>query len=124
VSVEAAATMGTVHVFLSTCRFRSFQEMRAFIDPSYTEEGDAVPSVFMREVRLSRFEPMCIEAIHSKRAVPLAELLARASYSDQWHRHLDSSRRADAAICVFNPNQVRNPEGSSLEYCGAFAYKS
>jgi len=115
--------METVHVFVSTGRFGSFQEMRAFIDPTYTEDGDAVPSVFMREVRLSGFEPGCIEAIHSERAVPLAELLAGTSYSDQWLKYLDGSRRADAAICVFAPNRVGNPESSSLEYCGVFSYK-
>lgn len=56
-------------------------------------------------------------------AVPLGELLARASYCDQWLPKVDGSRRADAAICVFSPNVVGNPEGCSLEYVGSFEYR-
>lgn len=114
--------MPTVHVFVSVGRFASFKEMRAFIDETYTDDGDGVPSPFMREVQLSDYEPGCIEAIHSKRTVPLAKLLACASYSDQWLHQLDGDKKADAAICVFEPNTVTRPTGSSLEYCGAFKY--
>ena len=114
--------METIHIFISVGRFRSFEEMRAFIDETYTEDGEGVPSAFMREVRLSGYEPACIEAIHSETVVPLSVLLRQASYSDQWLRHLDCSRLADVAICVFAPNRVRYPEGSSIEYCGAFGY--
>jgi hypothetical protein len=103
----------TVHVFISTGRFRSFDEMRAYIDETSTEDGDGVPSAFMREVGLSEYEPGCIEAIPSEsgRPIPLAELLAGASYADQWLPCLDASRRADAAICVFAPNRLARPEG-------------
>ncbi len=116
--------MHTVHVFISTGRFRSFDEMRAYIDETYTEDGDGIPSAFMREVGLSEYEPGCIEAIlsESRRPVPLAEFLSGASYSDQWLFGLDGSRLADAAICVFAPNEVRHPEQCSLEYFGAFPY--
>ena len=31
-----------------------------------------------------------------------------------------SSTPADAAICIFDPNRVDHPRGSSLKYCGAF----
>lgn len=116
--------MNTVHVYISTGRFKSFQEMRAYIDKTYTEDGDGIPSAFMREVGLSKYEPGCIEAIPSASgaAVPLGELLAGASYADQWLPQLDGSRRADAAICVFTPNVADHPEGCSLEYLGAFGY--
>jgi hypothetical protein len=116
--------MDTVHVFISTGRFRSFDEMRAYIDETYTEDGDGVPSAFMREVGLSGYEPGCIEAIPSEsgRPIPLADLLAEASYADQWLPGLDGSRLADAAICVFTPNRLARPEGCSLEYVGAFDY--
>jgi hypothetical protein len=114
--------MDTVHVFLSTGRFRSFAEMRLFIDPSYIEDGDRVASAFMREVGLSGYEPGCIEAICRPQAVPLAGLLSGASYSHQWLPRLDGSRLADAAICVFVPNRARHPERCSLEYLGAFGY--
>lgn len=114
-----------VHVFVSTGRFRSFEEMRAYIDETYTEDGDGIPSVFMREVDLSEYEPNCIEAIPSTSGspVPLSELLAATSYSDQWLPNLDGPRLADAAICVFAPNRVGHPDGCSLEYLGAFGYR-
>jgi hypothetical protein len=114
--------MATVHVFVSTGRFRSFKEMRAFIDETYTEEGDGVPSAFIREVGLSGYEPGCIEAIYCVQPVSLSELLAGASYADQWLPQLDGFHRADAAICVFEPNAVAHPQRSSLDYIGAFEY--
>jgi hypothetical protein len=114
--------MAIVHVFASTSRFRSFEEMRTFIDQTYTEDGDGVPSGFMQEIGLSRYEPGCIEAIHVEHPMPLPELLAGVSYAEQWARQLDRSRSADAAICVFAPNVVEHPEGSSLDYCGAYEY--
>ena len=115
--------METVHVFITTGRFRSFDEMRAFIDETYTEDGDGIPSAFMREVGLSEYEPGCIEALHHSHAVPLAQLLGGASYADQWLPHVNGSLQADAAICVFAPNRVEQPQNSSLEYVGAFEYE-
>jgi hypothetical protein len=114
--------MDMVHVFVSTGRFRSFAELRSFIDQSYTEDGDGVASAFMREVGLSGYEPGCIEAICHPQAVPLAVLLSGVSYSNQWLSRLDVGRLADAAICVLAPNRVRHPERCSLEYLGAFRY--
>ena len=117
--------MASVHVFVSTGRFRSFEEMREYIDEPYTEDGDGVPSPFMSEVGLGEYEPGCIEAIPSAtgRPVPLADLLAGASYAEQWLPAVDPTRRADAAICVFEPNQVDHPAGCTLEYLGAFEYR-
>src|SRR5579859_3528091 len=99
-----------VHVFISTGRFRSFKAMRSFIDETYTQDDDAVPSEFIREVGLTSYEPGCIEAINRRKAVSLSELLEGASYSDQWLMKLDGSRTADAAICVYGPNRVAHPE--------------
>jgi hypothetical protein len=117
--------MDTVHVFISTGRFQSFDQMRSYIDEMYDEDEDESPSAFMEEVGLSEYEPGCIEAIPSEtgRPVPLAELLAGASYSDQWLHCLDGSRLADAAICVFAPNQVERPADCSMEYLGAYEYE-
>src|SRR5947209_12238371 len=114
--------METVHVFASTGRFRSFEEMRSFIDQTYTEDGDAVPSAFMHESDLSEYEPGCIEAIHSERPLPLAKLLAGCSFSERWLPQVDGSLTADSAICVFPPNVLGNPYGCSLTYVGAFTY--
>src|SRR4051812_29696316 len=110
----------TVHIFISTGRFRSFKSMRQFINETYTEDGDAIPSEFISEVGLTDYEPGSIEAIHSEQAQPLRELLHGASWSDQWVASLDENLRADAAICVFSPNRVETPEKCSLKYCGAF----
>ncbi len=115
--------MAIVHIFISSSRFRSFEELRRFIDVTYTEDGEVIPSPFLREVGLSGYEPGCIEAINSDRPAPLSELLAGASYSEQWLDRLTGRRSADAAVCVYEPNEVRHPEGCSLEYCGRFEYK-
>jgi hypothetical protein len=123
-SFSEGVAMATVHVFISTGRFRSLEEMRTFIDETYTEDGDGVLSAFMREVGLSGYEPNCIEAIHHGGPVALPELLAQASYADQWILRLNASGRADAAICVFEPNSLEHPRGSSLEYIGAFEYQA
>ena len=114
--------MEKVHVFISTGRFHSFGEMRGFIDQTYTEDGVSVPSPFIREVGLSEYEPGCIEAIHEGSPTALADLLAGASYADQWLSKLDGKRVADSAICVFAPNRLSHPEDSSVEYIGAFEY--
>jgi hypothetical protein len=42
--------MDTVHVLISTGRFKSSHEMRSYIDETYTDDGDGIPSAFMREV--------------------------------------------------------------------------
>lgn len=114
--------MEKVHVFVSTGRFRTFEEMQEFIDQTYTDDGDGVPSPFMLEVGLSEYEPDCIEVIFAGQPTPLAELLAGSSYEDQWLPKLDGKRVADSAICVFAPNLLSHPQRSSLEYVGAFDY--
>ena len=70
--------MASVHVLASTGRFRSLGEMREYIDETYTEAGDGVPSALMAEVGLDEYQPGCIEAVRSDsgRPVPLAELLS------------------------------------------------
>jgi hypothetical protein len=115
--------MESVHIFISTGRFHSFAEMRRFVEETYTEDGDGVPSPFMQEVGLCGYEPGCIECMHRPQPVPLVELLAGASYSEQWLPGLNWSLMADAAICVFAPNKVQHPHRSSLEYIGAFGYR-
>lgn len=115
--------MATVHVWTATRRFTSFEEMRAFIDPTFTEDGDLIPSAFMREVELDGDTPACIEAIHQAEPAPLADLLAGASYAEQWVHLLDGSVLASEAVCVFEPNTVGRPIGASLRYLGAFPYR-
>ena len=79
----------------------------------------------MREVGLSGCEPGCVETIVSEsgQAVPLADLLAGASYADQWLAGLAGLQMADAAICVFEPNPMKRPQGCSLSYAGGCGYK-
>jgi hypothetical protein len=114
--------MPLVYIYASQGRFTSVEAVRAFIDPTYTEDGDQIDSEFIREVGIDAFEPMCIEAIHSPVPRPLKVLLEGTSYSEQWLPHLTVSCEADAAICVFAPNVVLRPQESSLNYCGALSY--
>jgi hypothetical protein len=110
--------MEAVYVFVSTGRFPSFEAMREYIEKKYTEDGDGIPSAFMTEVDLDRYEPSCIEAIHRRTAEPIRQLLAGASYGDQWVGSLEPHIDASEAICVFSPNRVHRPQDSSLSYCG------
>ncbi len=114
--------MPSVHIFASHGRFSSFEAIRQFIDPTYTEDGDQIDSEFIREVGIGEFEPICVEAIHSPVTKPLRQLLEGVSYSDRWLPHFAFSCEADSAICVFEPNVMLRPEASSLRYCGALSY--
>jgi hypothetical protein len=126
-ALQASATRSgrcAVHVFVSTGRYRSFDELRAYIDATYTADGDGIPSAFMQEVDLHAYEPMCIEAVASASGpIPAAELLAKCSWADQWLPAIDGTRMADAAICVFAPNCVPHPERCSLEHLGVVHFK-
>jgi hypothetical protein len=114
--------MDTVHVFVSKGRFTSFEEMRAFVEETYTEDGDGIPSDFAREVSQSWYEPGCIECNHEGRLQSIVELLAGSSYSEQWLPQLKTDEIANESICVFSPNVIDHPERSSLSYLGAFHY--
>lgn len=118
-----------VHVFLSRGRFSSEEDIRDYIDQRWSESGDAEPSVFMGEAEIAEFTPMCVEAIHAQDVghlapVPPPVLLREASYADQWLSQVESAELADAAICVFAPNLVTNPHGTSLRYLGQFAVRA
>src|SRR5687767_643052 len=115
--------MAIVHVFVSTGRFGSFEEMSRYIDMSYDEDGNGIPSEFIREVGLSGYDRACIEAIHSEHPIELAELLSAASYANEWLPCDVSGGVADSAICVFEPNMLESPQGCSLDYFGAFDYE-
>src|SRR4051794_27765300 len=106
--------MLTVYIFASRGQFTSREALQAFVTPTYSEEGDRVDSSFMREVGFTRYEPMCIESIHSTISQPLSALLARTSYAHQWLLKLVDSVDADSAVCVFSPNIVTRPESSSM----------
>ena len=118
--------MPVVHVFLSAGRFRSFEELRAFADPTFDEDGEEIESPLMRETALEDCEPMCVEAVVSETnaPVPPADLLRGASYAAQWLGELDDGEPADAALCLFAPNRPRRPENCSLRYAGAFPYST
>ncbi len=100
------------------------EELRGYIDQTYTEDGDGVASPFMREIGLSRCESACIEAVISASGSPeaLNDLLSGASYWDQWRHEVDGTVVADAAICVFAPNQPHHPAGASVRHIGSFDY--
>jgi hypothetical protein len=113
----------TVHVFVAHGRFRSHAELRAFIDPAYSEDGDMVPSQFMRETGFCNYEPACIERVRAPTPLPVRKLLGGTSYADQWLHQLDESLVADSAICVFSPNLLEHPQRASVQYVGVFPFE-
>lgn len=117
--------METVHVFISTGRFHSFEEIRAYIDKAYTNDGEGIDSPFITETGLEDYEPMCIESVASEtgQPMPLTELLEGASWLYKWLGQFDREHLADAAICVFPPNTMEHPEGCSLEYLGKATFE-
>ena len=117
--------MDRVHIFVSTGRFESFDELDSFVHKAYSPDGCGINSQFMEEVQLTNYEPMCIEiSITDKGNVAaLTDLLSGASYSGQWIDRIDANVTADAAICVFSPNELGQPGGTSLVYIGCFEYR-
>jgi hypothetical protein len=97
--------------------------MRAFVDPTYTDDGDMVPSAFITEVQLDRYEPACIEAVHAPGPKSLRDLLRGASFGERWLHLVDPSLVASEAVCVFEPNLPRQPKGSSMRYCGCYQFR-
>jgi len=79
IRVVSLHRMPTVHIFASCGRFASGEALKAFVIPTYSEDGDRIDSAFMREVGFTKYESMCIEAIHSEVSKPLSALLARTS---------------------------------------------
>lgn len=114
--------MESVHLFISSGRFKTFGEMRSFVEESYDENGEATDSEFGKEVGLTDYEPGCIECIESPtgNVLPAKELLALAHRSDCWLDQIEEGLEADAVICVCKPNKVLNPEGTSLTYLGEY----
>jgi Immunity protein 22 len=112
-----------VHVFASNeGRFASWDDLRAYVLETYTEDGDGIPSAFARETQQAAYEPASVECYWSERTVPLAQLMRGASYGDQWLASTPNAM-ANAVICVFEPfNVLRAPEASSLTYLGAFPF--
>lgn len=115
----------TVHVFVCSGRFASWEALQAYLSPAYTEDGDAVPSPFFLETGLTHYEPACIESALLASPAPLAELLDGVSYADSWLAQacVDGQRLlADTVVCVFAPNRLAHPQGSSLHHVGSYAY--
>lgn len=115
-----------VHVFACSGRFASREALDAYLLPTYTDDGDAVPSPFFVETGLSQYEPACIESALLAAPVPLAQLLDGVSYGDSWLAQAcaDADAQgllADTGICVFEPNQLAHPQRSALHYLGSYA---
>jgi len=111
-----------VYVFISTDRFQTAENLHSFLDPTYTDDADMLPSTFMREVEQSEYEPMCIEHFLTDSPVAVDLLLADASYASHWLPHINSSVQGNMALCVFSPNHLEHPERSSLTYLGSVAF--
>jgi hypothetical protein len=111
-----------VYVFVSAGRFPSIEALHNFLDPTYTEDGDLLPSPFMSEVEQSEYEPMCVERILVDDPVTVSRLLADASYASYWLPHIDNTYQGNMALCIFSPNRLEHPERSSLTYLGTVTF--
>ncbi|PKB20610.1 immunity 22 family protein [Janthinobacterium sp. 64] len=121
-----ANTLPVVHVFACSGRFPSWEALQAYLAPTYTDDGDAVPSPFFLETGLTHYEPACFESAMLASPAPLAQLLDGVSYADSWLAQAcaDADGKtvlADTAVCVFAPNQLAHPQRSSLHYVGSYA---
>ena len=126
--VHDVAAVPIVHVFACSARFASWEALQAYLSPSYTDDGDALPSPFWLETGLTHYEPACIESALMGSPVPLARLLQGASYGDgSWLAQASADADAqgllaDTGVCVFAPNQLAYPQRSSLHHVGSYAY--
>lgn len=116
-----------VHVFACSGRFASWAALQAYLTPTYTEDGDAVPSPFILETDLTCYAPACFESAMLASPAPLAQLLDGVSYADSWLAQAcaDADGQgllADTVVCVFAPNQLAHPQSSVLHYVGSYAY--
>ena len=113
-----------VHVFTCSGRFASREALQAYLVPTYTEDGDEVPSPFFLETGLTCYEAACFESAMLASPVPLAQLLDGVSYGDSWLAQACADAQgvlADTSVCVFAPNQLAHPQRSSLHYVGSYA---
>ena len=120
-----ANTLPTVHVFTCSGRFASWEALQAYLAPTYTEDGDEVPSAFFLETGLTQYEPACVESAMLASPAPLAQLLDGVSYGDSWLAQACADAPgvlADTSGCVFAPNQLAHPQRSLLHYVGSYAY--
>lgn|GEM_PF-1164763 len=118
----------TVHVFACSGRFPGWDALQAYLAPTYTDDGDALPSPFFLETGLSQYEPACFESALLASPVPLAQLLDGVSYGDSWLALACADAKAqgvlaDTGVCVFAPNQLAHPQRSSLHYVGSYRYE-
>ena len=119
-----ANTLPVVHVFTCSGRFASREALQAYLVPTYTEDGDEVPSPFFLETGLTCYEPACFESAMLASPAPLAQLLDGVSYGDSWLAQACADAQdvlADTGVCVFAPNQLAHPQRSSLHYVGSYA---
>ncbi|MDN2710005.1 immunity 22 family protein [Janthinobacterium sp. SUN118] len=122
-----SGSQSIVHVFACSGRFASWEALQAFLAPTYTADGDAVPSAFFLETGLTQYEPACLESAMLAAPAPLAQLLDGVSYGDSWLARAGADADAqgvlaDTSVCVFAPNQLAHPQRSSLHYVGSYAY--
>ena len=113
-----------VHVFTCSGRFASREALQAYLAPTYTEDGDELPSPFILETGLTQYEPACVESAMLASPAPLAQLLDGVSYGDSWLALACADEQdvlADTCVCVFAPNQLAHPQRSSLHYVGSYA---
>lgn len=115
--------MKLVHVFASTENFASEADLTRFVGPTYTPDGEEIPSRFGNEVGLSSYEPACIECMVSDTPSKISDLLSGVSYGRSWAHAIGAEASFCAAVCIFPPNLVATPERSSIQYLGAYEFE-
>lgn len=114
--------MAKLHIYISSDKFRTEDELNSYLIPSYTEDGDLINSPFMKEVKLENYEPMCVEVVFEKANRPVKHLLEGISYYEQWVKDISDNFEGNVVVCIYEPNLLANPMGSILNYLGEYSY--
>ena len=111
--------MPAVNIFLAHQRFDSAAALNRFV---FTVNGQS--SRFLQEVGFTHFDPEHIHIVFNTKADSIYQLLQDTPDFHCWGykvRHM--AGLFDAAILVYEPNQMQTPEASSLYYVGRLVYK-
>src|SRR5262245_46677071 len=117
--------MDQVHIFCARGKFPDDQRLSRFVTPTYSEDGELIPSQFMREIGLiDNYDPTAIESERFDRPLELLAAIIGFSYSDQFRVVRVDPTLVDTVICVYSPNAPQTPQRSTLDYVGVFSYNA
>ena len=116
--------MPVVHIYIADEESILEEDVYAYVNATYTEDGEQIDSHFMRDIGLTDHEPGCIELVIDPTPLPLPHLLEGCSYVDQWISQLPVDDCARVAVCVYEPNVVADPTNSKYRYVGGYGYRT